>query len=258
MRPGCPAGRPKRVCIVVPTYNERGNLQRLIPAIEENLRLLGLEDLATVLVVDDNSPDGTGELAEELAEAHGNVRVLHRPAKQGLGSAYREAFTYALRRLGSDILIEMDADLSHDPRHLRGLLSKVEEGCDVVVGSRRVPGGGVVGWGPYRRLVSAAANQLARWLCGVRVRDSTSGYRAFTRAALEGIEYSSVESEGYGFQVETLFRCRRRGMRVAEVPIVFLERRAGETKLSRGEMLRFLFTCLRLFLQRGRSTLSCT
>ncbi len=258
LKTGHPVKRSKKICIIIPTYNERGNLERLVPMIQDVLHFRGLADLATLLVVDDNSPDSTGQLAEELTEAYDNVQVLHRPAKRGIGSAYRQGFAYALQQLGSDIVFEMDADLSHDPKHLPDFLSKVEEGYDAVVGSRRVPGGGVADWSFNRNLMSTVANQLARRLCGVRVRDSTSGYRVFTRRALQRIGYSSLESEGYAFQVEMLFRCQREGLKVAEVPIVFVERRMGETKLSRAEMLRFIFTCLKLFFRRGASQKKCT
>jgi len=248
-------GQARKVCIVIPTYKERENLQRLIPTIQGVLRIHGLADNATILVVDDNSPDGTGQLAEEMAKIYGNIQVLHRPAKMGLGSAYKEGFTYALQKLNSDALFEMDADLSHDPKHLPEFLSKLREGYHVVVGSRKIPGGQAVDRGLYRRLTSSIANQLARHLCGIKVRDATSGYRAFTQGALQGAEYSSIKAEGYAFQIEMLFKCQRKGLKIAEIPIVFVDRKMEETKLNRSEMLNFLSTCLRLLLHRIRTSI---
>jgi len=243
-------GQAHKVCIVIPTYMEKENLQRLIPTIQGVLRSHGLAELATILIVDDNSPDDTGQLAEEMAKGYGNIRVLHRPAKMGLGSAYKDGFTYALQELNSDAVFQMDADLSHDPKHLPEFLSKLREGYHVVVGSRKIPGGQAVNWSLQRRLTSSIANQLAKHLCGVKIRDATSGYRAFTRGALQGAEYPAIKATGYAFQVEMLFKCQRKGLKIAEIPIVFMDRRMEKTKLSRGETLNFLSTCLRLLLHR--------
>jgi len=243
----------KKICIVLPTYNERDNLQRIVPAIQGVLRSHGLAGSATILVVDDNSPDGTGHLAEKLAKTYGNVQVLHRRARLGIGSAYRQGFAYAFQKLDPDIVFQMDADLSHDPKNLPDFLAKLEEGYDVVVGSRRVPGGKVIGWSLYRHFLSFVANQLARRLCGIKVYDATSGYRAFTRRALQKVSYSSIMSEGYVFQIEMLFKCQKEGLKIAEVPITFVGRKIGKTKLSKSEMLNFLFTCLRLLFRRDTS-----
>jgi len=247
-------GQAPKVCIVIPTYKERENLERLIPIIQGVLRIHGLADNATILVVDDNSPDGTGQLAEEMAKIYGNIQVLHRPAKMGLGSAYKEGFTHAFQELSSDAIFEMDADLSHDPKYLPEFLAKFREGYHVVVGSRKIPGGQTIGRGLYRRLTSSVANQLAKHLCGIRVRDATSGYRAFTRGALQGAEYPAIKAKGYAFQVEMLFKCQRKGLKIAEIPIVFVDRKMEETKLNRGEIFNFLSTCLRLLLHRIRTS----
>jgi len=247
-------GQVNKVCIVIPTYKEKENIQRLIPTIREVLCSHGLADNATILVVDDNSPDGTGQLAEEMAKIYGNIQVLHRPAKMGLGSAYKEGFTHALHKLNSDAVFQMDADLSHDPKHLPEFLAKLSEGYHVVVGSRKVPGGQTIGWGLYRRLTSSIANQLAKNLCGIKVHDATSGYRAFTEGALQEAEYPAIKAEGYAFQIEMLFKCQRKGLKIAEIPIVFVNRKMEETKLNRGEMLNFLSTCLRLLLHRIRAS----
>jgi len=245
--------RLKKICIILPTYNEKDNLQRLIAAIQDVLRSHELAVSAIILVVDDNSPDGTGHLAEELAKKYGNIQVLHRRAKLGIGSAYRQGFAYAFQKLEPDIIFQMDADLSHNPRNVPHFLAKIEEGYDVVVGSRRVPGGNVINWSFNRYFLSFVANQLARQLCGIKVYDATSGYRAFTRRALQKVAYSSIMSEGYAFQIEMLFKCQKEGLKIAEIPITFVGRKIGKTKLSKSEMLNFLFTCLRLLFRRGTS-----
>ena len=240
----------KKICIIIPTYNEKLNLQILIPQICTALNSLKLEIFSTVLIVDDNSPNGTGKLAENLAQIYENVRVLHRPTKFGIGSAYRQGFSYALQRLDSDIIFQMDADLSHDPTSIPNFLAKLEEDYDAVIGSRKVPGGAVIGWSFYRRLMSSIANKLSRWLCGIKIFDATSGYRAFTSKTLKKIEYSSVKSNGYAFQIEILFRCQREGFSIAEIPIVFTDRSLEKTKLNKMEVFRFMLTCLKLFFRK--------
>jgi len=242
--------RFRKICSVLLTYNERDNIQRIVPVVQRALRSHKLADFASILIVDDNSPDGTGELADEFAKIYSNVQVLHRPARLGIGSAYRQGFAYAFQKMDADIVFQMDADLSHNPKFLPDFLYKLEVGYDVVIGSRRVHGGEVVGWSFYRRLVSFVANQLAKWLCGIKVYDATSGYRAFTRRALDKVAYSSVESDGYAFQIEMLFRCQKEGLKIAEIPIVFVGRRKGKTKLSKGEMLDFLLKCMKLLFRR--------
>jgi len=246
-----PIKRFRKICIVLPTYNERENLQRIVPAIQRVLRSHELANFASILIVDDNSPDGTGEIAEEFTKIYSNVQVLHRPAKLGIGSAYRQGFAYSFKKLDAGVVFQMDADLSHNPKFLPDFLSKLEAGYDVVVGSRRIPEGKVMGWSFYRHFVSFVANQLTRWLCGIKVYDATSGYRAFTRGALHKVAYSSVEPEGYAFQIEMLFRCQKEGLKIAEVPIAFVGRRRGRTKLSKGEMLNFLLECMKLLFRRG-------
>ena len=241
----------KKICIILPTYNENGNLQRVIPLIQGILQSNGLADSAVILVVDDNSPDGTGKQADELAQVYGNIQVLHRPAKLGIGSAYKQAFDYALKRINPDVVFQMDADLSHDPKLIPDFLLKLEEGYDIVVGSRRVPGGGPASWNFRRQVLSLFANKLAKSLCGVKTQDATSGYRALTRTALQKSDYSSIESEGYAFQIETLYRFQEEGLKIAEIPIVFVGRKTGRTKLDKMQMLTFLFLCLKLFFRRS-------
>jgi dolichol-phosphate mannosyltransferase len=185
-----------------------------------------------VVVVDDASPDGTGELADQMAAGDPRLQVLHRPGKMGIGSAYIDAFRWGLER-GYDLFFEMDTDLSHDPRYLPDFLDAVRDGAEVVIGSRNVPGGGVEGWGLGRHVLSKGGSLYSRAILGLSVRDLTSGYKCFTRRALEGIDLGAVESEGYSFQIELTYRALSRGFRVAEVPIVFVDRRAGKSKMSR-------------------------
>ena len=227
--------RTRLVSIVVPTYNERQNLARLVASIDEHLKHRAYE----VVIVDDSSPDGTGDLARDLAKTY-PVRLLSRPAKSGLGSAYRDGFKAAQ----GDLIFEMDADLSHDPRYLPALIEAVERGADVAIGSRYVADGRVVGWGAYRKLVSGVGNALAKLTLGLRTRDVTSGYRCYARHAADVVQLA--RSDGYAFQVEALYLARRRGLRIAEVPITFENRTVGKSKLGPGEFMRFLQTLARL------------
>lgn len=219
------AQRP-RTLVITPTYDERDNLPRFVREVHETA------PFADVLVVDDASPDGTGVVADALAARDPRVRVLHRKGKLGLGTAYVAGFRYALTH-GYDVALEMDADLSHDPRHIPAMLRALDEGADVALGSRNVPGGGVEGWGLGRHVLSKGGSTYARTILGVRTRDLTTGFKAYTRRALEAIDIASLRSNGYAFQIETTYRALRRGLRVVEVPIVFVDRRVGKSKLSR-------------------------
>jgi len=213
-----------RVVMVVPTYDEADNIAWIVG------RLRAAQPDVDVLVVDDNSPDGTGKLAEELASADPAVHVLHRTRKGGLGAAYKHGFRVALDE-GYDVVGEMDADGSHQPEQLGSLLAALQD-ADLVIGSRWIPGGSVVNW-PYRReLLSRGGNLYVRLLLGVEVRDATAGFRLFRRSALEAIDLDSVESTGYVFQTDMVSRCLRLGLRVREVPIEFVERVRGDSKMS--------------------------
>ncbi len=215
-----------RVLIVTPTYDERDNLEPFLEGVFE-----ALPD-AHVVIVDDASPDGTGDLADRIAKDDPRVHVIHRPGKMGIGSAYIDAFRWGLAR-GYEVFFEMDTDLSHDPRYLPDFLEAVARGAGVVIGSRNIPGGGVEGWGLGRHVLSKGGSLYSRTILGLDVRDLTSGYKAFSREVLEQIDLSRVKSEGYSFQIELTFRAIRRGFRVEEVPIVFVDRRAGQSKMSR-------------------------
>ncbi|MCL2447317.1 MAG: polyprenol monophosphomannose synthase [Polyangiaceae bacterium] len=215
-----------RTLIVTATYNERDNLPRAVRQLRESL------PVADVLVVDDNSPDGTGRIADELAAADPKVSVLHRPGKMGLGSAYVQAFTRGMAE-GYERFFEFDADLSHDARYLPDFVRALDEGYDVVIGSRNIPGGGVVGWGPGRHLLSKGGSLYSRLILGLPVYDLTSGYKAYSRRALDAIRLGDVRSNGYSFQIETTYRAILHGMRVKEVPIQFVDRTVGRSKMSR-------------------------
>jgi dolichol-phosphate mannosyltransferase len=214
---------PKAV-ICLPTYNERENLEPM-------LRALADKD-ARVLVIDDNSPDGTGELADRLAAELDHVDVLHRDRKEGLGPAYLAGFRRALAD-GADLVLEMDCDFSHDPNDVPRLIGAVEAGADLALGSRYVQGGGVRNWGLLRRLISAGGSFYARVILGVKVRDLTGGFKCDRRAVLETIDLDAVDSKGYAFQIETTYRVLRAGFEVVEVPITFADREVGGSKMSK-------------------------
>jgi dolichol-phosphate mannosyltransferase len=213
--------------VCLPTFNERENLERMIAALEP----LGLR----VLVIDDNSPDGTGEIADRLAAEHDWVSVLHRPRKEGLGPAYIAGFREVLRGEAPYIL-EMDCDFSHDPADVPRLIAACEEGADLALGSRYVAGGGTEDWGLLRRLVSRGASIYTRLLL-MPVHDATGGFKCFRREVLETLDIDAISSKGYAFQIELTYRARRAGFRVVEVPIVFRDRTLGRSKMSRGIFL---------------------
>jgi len=215
-----------RVLVIIPTYNERDNLQPIVAA-----ALAQLPE-ANVLVVDDGSPDGTGKLADQLAAADPRIHVLHRTSKQGLGGAYIAGFRWALAR-DYAFVFEMDADFSHDPRYLPELLAAAERGADLVIGSRYVTGGGTRNWGLGRRVISKGGGTYARTVLGLSVQDPTGGYRCFRRRVLESLDLGSVRTQGYGFQIEMTYRAVKRGFQIEEVPIVFEDRRVGQSKMSR-------------------------
>ena len=214
-----------RACVILPTYNEKENLPGIAPAI------LAAAPEVDILVVDDNSPDGTGALADELAARQPRLNVLHRERKEGLGRAYLAGFAEALAR-GYGRIVEMDADFSHDPDALPGLLEASRK-ADLVLGSRYVEGGGTVNWGLGRRLLSQGGSLYARTILGVGIRDLTGGFKCFRREVLESIDLESVRSSGYAFQIELTYRTLKRGFTVLEIPIVFADRRVGKSKMSR-------------------------
>lgn len=214
-----------KTLIIIPTYNERDNLSPLLKEIFSHA------PETDILIVDDNSPDGTGELADEIHQQNAQVNVLHRPGKQGLGTAYIAGFKYAIDN-GYDAAFEMDADFSHDPRYLPDFLKAIED-ADLVIGSRYIPGGDTPNWSLLRRFISGGGNIFARFMLGLPVHDSTAGYRCYRREVLENIDLDSIQSQGYAFQIELAYRVMKHGFKIVETPIVFLDRRVGKSKMSR-------------------------
>jgi dolichol-phosphate mannosyltransferase len=233
--------------LILPTYNEAENIEPLVRAVLPQLESTGLEH--TVLIVDDNSPDGTGEIADRLAAETERVRVLHRPHKEGLGRAYLAGFDVALAE-GAELILEMDSDFSHDPADLPRLIAATGA-ADLVLGSRYVPGGGVHDWGIVRRALSRGGSTYARLLLGVPVRDLTGGFKCFHRRVLETIDLSGVHADGYGFQIELTYRAVRAGFTVTEVPITFRERRVGRSKMTARIALEAVWKVPALRLRRG-------
>jgi dolichol-phosphate mannosyltransferase len=232
--------------LVVPTYNEAENIE---PFVEAAGRMLPAG--SKILIVDDGSPDGTGEIAERIAKRRDDVRVLHRHSKEGLGPAYVAGFREALAG-GADLIVEMDADFSHEPAYLPRLLEAAERG-DLVIGSRYVDGGGVGDWGAVRRWISRGGSAYAKLILGVGVNDLTAGFKCFRREVLEAIDLDTVQSKGYAFQVELTYRAIRRGFRVVEVPIVFHDRRVGDSKMSRAIVAEAIWRVPLLRFKRERS-----
>ncbi|MBF6589986.1 MAG: polyprenol monophosphomannose synthase [Ktedonobacterales bacterium] len=214
-----------RSLIVIPTYNERENIASIV---EDVLRSVPTTDL---LIIDDHSPDGTGQIADELAKVDPRVHALHRPGKLGLGTAYILGFQHAIAQ-GYDLVFEMDADYSHDPRYLPRFFEMIQE-ADLVIGSRYVPGGGTPNWSPLRRFISGGGNIFARAVLGIPIRDCTSGYRCYRTAALRTLNLGAIRAQGYAFQVELAYNFWKSGYRVREVPIIFVDRRVGKSKMSR-------------------------
>lgn len=237
------------VWVVLPTYNEADNLGPVVSAILANL------PGAAILVVDDGSPDGTGRLADELAAADQRIHVLHRAAKQGLGRAYLDGFALALAG-GAATVVQMDADFSHDPAALRGLVGPVVEGAaDLVIGSRYTSGGGVVDWGLGRRVVSRGGSLFARTVLALRPNDLTGGFKAWRAATLAAVPFDGVHAGGYVFQIEMTFRASRAGARIREVPITFRDRRVGQSKMSRRIVVEALVVVVQLRAEELRDRL---
>jgi len=227
--------------IIIPTYNERDNIDRLLK------RLMDLPFGLHVLIVDDGSPDGTAGIVQGWMQREPRIHLLQRPGKMGLGSAYRDGFRFALEQ-GYEYIFEMDADFSHDPDAIAGFLAKAEE-ADVVLGSRYLNGISVVNWPLSRLLLSYFANIYTRWVTGLPLKDATGGFKCFRRRALAGIRLDRVKSDGYGFQIEMSFRCWKKGFKIVEIPILFVDRLAGVSKMSRRIVWEAAFMVWRLRLQ---------
>lgn len=229
-----------RVAVIVPTYNEKENVEALVG------QLLGLPMPVHVIVVDDNSPDGTGDIADRLAaDNDGRMTVIHRAGKLGLGTAYLAGFEQALAD-EAELICTMDADFSHNPRYVPAMVEEAGEGCDLVIGSRYAPGGGASGCSLQRRLLSWGANAFARAMLGLRAHDTTAGFRCYRRQVLKSVGIDEIKADGYSFLIEMLFRVQRRGWRIGEIPILFENRRQGVSKISRAEIIKAVWTVLRL------------
>jgi dolichol-phosphate mannosyltransferase len=233
-----------RAVVCLPTYNERENLEPMVRALAHQS--------VDVLVIDDNSPDGTGEIADRLASELPWVEVLHRPSKEGLGRAYVDGFRHVLAG-GAELVLEMDCDFSHDPGDVPRLIAAVEGGADLALGSRYVPGGGTENWGMLRRLISRGASVYTRTLL-MPIHDATGGFKCFHRRVLESIDLETIDAAGYVFQIETTYRTLRKGFRVVEIPIRFADRTAGHSKMSRAIVLEAVWKvpALRLAALRGQ------
>jgi dolichol-phosphate mannosyltransferase len=236
-----------RPTVIIPTYNEIENLESLVDAI------LGLPCIVHMIVVDDHSPDGTGELADQLARQHQDVQVVHRSSKLGLGTAYAAGFKVALAH-DADPVITMDADFSHHPEYIPVLLAKSKE-SDLVIGSRYIRGSGVKGWAPRRRLLSWGANTTARLLLGLQAHDCTAGFRCYRRHVLSSIDYGAIRAKGYSYLIEMLYYCQLAGFRVSEVPIILTNRRNGQSKISSDEIRQAMGTVVHLAVRRQQHLL---
>jgi dolichol-phosphate mannosyltransferase len=233
-----------RATVCLPTYNEHENLPRMIGALASVLR-----DGDRVLIIDDNSPDGTGELADRLAEAHAFVDVLHRESKEGLGRAYVAGFQRVLES-DAELVLEMDCDFSHDPKDVPRLVEAAESGADLVLGSRYVPGGGTRNWGLVRRLISRGGSLYTAFFLHMGVKDPTGGFKCFRRAALEQLDLKAITPRGYAFQIETTWRVKQLGLHVVEIPITFADREVGRSKMSRAVVLEAIWRVPLLRIRR--------
>lgn len=233
--------------VLIPTYNEAENVVAICRAVLARGERFG------VLIIDDDSPDGTGAIADELAQKEPRVAVLHRPVKEGLGPAYLAGFAAALTRPEVEFVLTMDADFSHDPADLTRLLAACENGADLAVGSRYTPGGGVRDWSLVRRLVSRGGGSFARLMLGLKIHDPTAGFTALRRRVLESIGLQNIRGSGYGYQIEMKHRIQRLGFAMVEVPIIFTDRRQGASKMTVGIALEALALVLRLALGSGRA-----
>lgn len=239
---------PGRPLVILPTYNERDNLVPIVTAIHQQL------PQSTIWIVDDNSPDGTGAIADRLAGADNRIQVHHRPGKLGLGTAYSEAFRRALTE-DFDAIIQMDADFSHDPRYLPQLLAGLRD-ADLVIGSRYTDGGGTENWSPIRQWISRIGNIIARVGLGVKVHDATAGFRAYRRNTIEQLRFQDLQLRGYGFQIEVVYQVECRGLHVVEIPITFVERASGTSKMSKGIVVEAVLHIIRrrIGMLRSRRT----
>ncbi len=237
----------EKILVVMPTYNEKDNIERIVPAV------LSQDERIDMLIVDDSSPDGTGEIVDRIAESNPRVDVIHREGKQGLGTAYVRGFKYSLEN-GYDLTFEMDADFSHDPAYLPKVIAAAEEGYDLIVGSRWVHGGGIEDWPKSREILSRLASMYSKLVTWMPVHDTTAGFQAFRRRVFENLNLDGIRSDGYSFQIETKFKVWRKGFRIKEIPIIFKDREHGVSKINRKIVYEafFIVWLLRLEALFGR------
>lgn len=235
----------KKIFIVIPTYNEASNIERLIN------KIFSLKLNISIIIIDDNSPDGTGSIVEKLKNKFKNkLFIIHRKGKLGLGSAYKTGFKEVIKRKDADLVISMDADFSHDPKYIPSLVKKIDQGYDLVIGSRYIPGGGV-SWQFYRRLLSKGANLFANTILNLGVHDVTGAFRCYKKKVLETIPLDQIKSDGFSFFEEILLYCKKYRFKMGEIPIFFLDRQKGKSKLSKKEMIKFFFTIIKLKLTKN-------
>ena len=235
------------LAIVIPTYNEKETLPSLIECLTKVVS--ELTEKFFILIVDDASPDGTGQLAEELNKKYGNITVLHRKFKLGLGSAYKDGFRTVLEKFEPDFIVEMDADHSHDPTEIPKMIQKMED-YDFVIASRHLPASVIVGWGRYRKAVHAVAGALAALCSGIKISDPTSGFRVFRRDVLTALDFSKIKSDGFAFQIEVLYYLNKLGFKGFESPTRFVNRKEGKSKMGFGETVQFVRACVYLLTKR--------
>jgi dolichol-phosphate mannosyltransferase len=229
------------IAIVIPTYNEKENLHSLIEKIFDKIR--PLVDELHVVIVDDSSPDGTADIARNLGEKFQKISVIQRPAKMGLGAAYKDGFTYVLQKLESNLVVQMDADHSHNPSELANMIEKIVD-YDFIIASRHVPGSSIVGWNSRRKITHSIAGAIAKVSANIDIDDCTSGFRMFKRDALEKIEFNKIEADGFAFQIEVLYQLKQKGLHGLEVPTTFVNRTEGESKMGNSEVIQFIRMCL--------------
>ncbi len=236
-----------KLAVVIPTYNEKDTLPPLIENLVEEVKKIA--EKFFIIIMDDASPDGTGQIAEELNKRYGNITVIHREKKLGLGSAYKEGFRLALDKFAPDFIVQMDADHSHDPKEIPQMVQKIQ-GYDYVVASRHAPGSSILGWGAYRKMLHSTACSIARMCAGIKISDPTSGFRIFRKDVLNSINFAQIKSKGFAFQIEVLCLLKRMGFNGIELPTRFVNRKEGKSKMNVTETIQFIKTCVLLLARR--------
>jgi len=236
-----------KLAVVIPTYNEKETLPGLVKELVGEIKKIA--EKFFVVIIDDASPDGTGQLAEELGKKYGNITVVHRKTKLGLGSAYKEGFRFALDKFKPDFIVQMDADNSHDPKEISHMMQKIQE-YDFVIASRHVAGSSILGWNTYRKMLHSIGGAIAGMCGGIKISDPTSGFRIFKKDALNSINFSQIKSKGFAFQIELLFHLKKLGFKGMEFPTHFVNRQEGKSKMCIAETIQFVKTCMLLLMKR--------